>query len=351
MPRLAGRRYQNVTPPGHCERIGPHLVYEAVRRPIGGRGVEASEVEPRRRFRPMRIAFLVLVVLFALLLVSPVSPLLFGVLGWFLSPEETGGTSHRVHDVSFGAIFAISLVGVLAQLRSAWHKVAPMQQVAIPIYLLILAEIIVSGPSPDMVPLYLLFGLPPILIALLHPARREVFRPKVRPSPVLLAMVVVAAIPLLVFAVGQFRAGLEGVAIADGPEFAELRSLEEDPNSTEEQFQGAFDEGVAAAQLSPEEVVLVEHFFHWAGMAAVALAIILVGLLAALRIRGWRVTAWTAGLALAYYGLVSVLTSADASSGGYPWGGLAIAWGVVFVFLAEREARAARVITTRPAEA
>jgi hypothetical protein len=291
----------------------------------------------------MRIAFLVLVVLFALLLVSPMSPLPFGVLGWFLSPEETGGTSHRVHDVSFGALFAMSLVGLLAQLRSAWHKVASMQQVAIPIYLLLLVEIIVSGPSADMVPIYLLFGLPPLVIALLHPARREVFRPTVRPSRVLLAMVVVAAIPLLVFAVGQFRAGLVGVAISEGPEFAELSRLEEDPNATEEQFEAAFREAVEAAQLSPEETALVEHFFHWPGMAAVAAAIILVGLLAALRIRGWRVSAWTAGLALAYYGLVSVLTPGDASSGGSLWGGLAIAWGIVFIILAEREARATRV--------
>jgi hypothetical protein len=310
--------------------------------------VEASEVETRRRFRPMRIAFLVLVVLFALLLVSPMSPLPFGVLGWFLSPEETGGTSHRVHDVSFGALFAMSLVGLLAQLRSAWHKVAPMQQVAIPIYLLILVEIIVSGPSADMVPIYLLFGLPPLVIALLHPARREVFRPTVRPSRVLLAMVVVAAVPLLVFAVGQFRAGLVGVAISQGPEFAELSRLEEDPNATEEQFEAAFREAVEAAQLTPEETALVEHFFHWPGMAAVAVAIILVGVLAALRIRGWRVSAWTAGLALAYYGLVSVLSPGDASSGGSLWGGLAIAWGIAFIILAERQARGTRL--PEPAE-
>lgn len=301
--------------------------------------MEASEVGAQRRSRFRRVAFVVLVVLFALVLVSPVSPLLFGVLGWFLSPEETGGTSHRVHDVSFGALFAISLVGLLAQLKSAWHKVAPMQQVAIPIYLLILFEMIVSGPSADMVPIYLLFGLPPLVIALLHPARREVFQPTVRPSRVLLAMVIVAAIPLLVFAVGQYRAGLVGVAISEGPEFAELGRLEEDPEATEEQFEAAFREAVEAAQLTPEEVELVEHFFHWPGMAAVAGAIILVGLLAALRIRGWRVSAWTAGLALAYYGLVSVLTPDDASSGGYLWGGLAIAWGIVFIVLAEREAR------------
>lgn len=323
----------------------------ADRRPARGRVVKESEVERGRRFGPMRIAFLVLVVLFALLLISPeMSPLTFGVLGWFLFAEEIGGTSHRVHDVSFGAAFAISFVGVLAQLRSAWHKVAPMQQVAIPIYLLILAEIIISGLSADIVPLFVLFGLPPLLIALLHPARREVFRPTVRPSPVLLGMVVVAAVPLLVFAVGQFRAGLEGVAIATSPEFEELNRLEEDPDATEEQFEAAFEEAITAAQLTPEERELVEHFFHWPGMAAVAVAIILVGLLAALRIRGWRVTAWTAGLALAYYGLVSVLTPDDASSGGYLWGGLAIAWGIIFVILAEREARAARVIAG-PAQA
>lgn len=309
--------------------------------------MEALEVDDRRHSRLMRVVFLVLVVLFALVLVSPMSPLLFGLLGWFLSPEETGGTSHRVHDVSFGTLFAMSLVGLVAQLRSAWHKVAPMQQVAIPIYLLILFEVIVHGPSAESMPLYLLFGLPPLVIALLHPARREVFQPTVRPSRALLAMVIVAAVPLLIFAVGAFRAGLVGVALSEGTEFAELSRLEQDPNATEEQFEVALREAVEVAQLTPEETELVEHPFHWPGMAAVSVAIVLVGLLAALRIRGWRVSAWTAGLALAYYGLVSVLTPADASSGGYLWGGLAIAWGVVFVVLAEREARAMPV----PAEA
>lgn len=308
--------------------------------------MEESEVRAQRRSRFRHVVFVVLVVLFALMLVSPVSPLLFGLLGWFLSPEEAGGTSHRVHDVSFGALFAMSLVGLLAQLRSAWHQVAPMQQVAIPIYLLILFEIIVNGPSAEMAPIILMFGLPPLIIALLHPARREVFRPTVRPSRVLLAMVIVAAIPLLIFAVGQYRAGLVGAAISEGHEFAELSRLEEEPDATEEQFETAFREAVQTAQLTPEDIELVEHFFHWPGMAAVAGAIILVGLLAALRIHGWRVSAWTAGLALAYYGLVSVLTPDDASSGGYLWGGLAIAWGIVFIVLVERQARA----TTAPAE-
>lgn len=309
--------------------------------------MEVLEVDDRRHSRLMRVVFLVLVVLFALLLVSPMSPLLFGLLGWFLSPEETGGASHRVHDVSFGTLFAMSFAGLVAQLRSAWNKVAPMQQVAIPIYLLILFEIIVRGPSAESMPLYLMFGLPPLVIALLHPARREVFQPTVRPSRALLTMVVVAAVPLLIFAVGEFRAGLVGVALSEGTEFAELSRLEQDPNATEEQFEAAFREAVEVAQLTPEETELVEHPFHWPGMAAVSVAIVLVGLLAALRIRGWRVSAWTAGLALAYYGLVSVLTPADVSSGGYLWGGLAIAWGVVFVVLAEREARAMPV----PAEA
>ncbi|MDP8959750.1 MAG: hypothetical protein M3N51_11315 [Actinomycetota bacterium] len=308
--------------------------------------MEVSAAKPRFVGRVRRVAFYLLAVLFGLLLLHPEFSLTpYVVLGWFLTAPE-GGVSHRVHDISFGLIFALSFVGLVSQFRSAAQKVAPMQQVVIAIVILILVELLVNGWDPSFLPLYVMFGLPPIILALLHPARAEVFRPSVRSSTVLLAMVALVAAPLLWFAAGQIRTAAEAAAIGR-PIFEQLEgTISED--ASEEEWEAAFRAALAEAGLSPETQVAVEHAGHWTAMAAFAVIVIAVGLVAALRVRGWRLTAWSVGAAVAYYGLASVLTPADASSGGAMWGGLAMVWGVLFVILAERELRADR---RRPAEA
>src|SRR3990170_8717557 len=70
---------------------------------------------------------------------------------------------------------------------------------------------------------------------------------------------------------------------------------------------------------------------HYGFMAALAFDLIGVGLLASLRPDGWRLTAWVAGALAGLLGLSSLLFP-DASSSLEPvWAIASIAWGVVFI--------------------
>ena len=88
---------------------------------------------------------------------------------------------------------------------------------------------------------------------------------------------------------------------------------------------------------------------HWTTMAAMAFGLVAVGLLAAARIRGWRLTAWCVGLGAAAYGLGSIVfrhfpgTSVPyPGSRGLGWGLLAVIGGFAFIAIAEWEFRRSR---------
>jgi Na+/H+ antiporter NhaD/arsenite permease-like protein len=72
-----------------------------------------------------------------------------------------------------------------------------------------------------------------------------------------------------------------------------------------------------------------------------AVTIVLTGLLAALRTRGWRIPAWSAGVAAIMFGLGSVVFPDQPGAVGRGWGGVAIVGGVLFIAAAEREVRRA----------
>jgi hypothetical protein len=70
-------------------------------------------------------------------------------------------------------------------------------------------------------------------------------------------------------------------------------------------------------------------------MTTMAIAIVLVGALASLRTDGWRIPAWSAGLALCVFGLASMIYPDYAGSAGSYWGGLALVGGLIFVLTSE----------------
>jgi cell division protein FtsW (lipid II flippase) len=80
-------------------------------------------------------------------------------------------------------------------------------------------------------------------------------------------------------------------------------------------------------------------FFHWVETAFTALGIVLVGLVAALRPRAYRMATWTAGLALAILGAASVIFGGFASALTEPWSWAALVGGLVFIGVGEWEAR------------
>ncbi|MGH2394335.1 MAG: hypothetical protein ACRDGH_12750 [Candidatus Limnocylindria bacterium] len=121
--------------------------------------------------------------------------------------------------------------------------------------------------------------------------------PAGRPSWIMLAMVASAAGPLMIYALGQ----------------AELQRTDS----------------------SSEHAA----FFHWVESSFYAIAILLLGLLAALRPRAFLMAGWMAGLALAILGGASLLLGQHASAIEVPWSWAALLGGHVFVSVGTWEAR------------
>jgi len=78
---------------------------------------------------------------------------------------------------------------------------------------------------------------------------------------------------------------------------------------------------------------------HYAGMAIMAIGLVLMVVLASLRTPGWRIDGWLTGIGSAVYGAASITFPDSPGSEGASWGALAIAWGVAIVALIERRAR------------
>jgi hypothetical protein len=74
-------------------------------------------------------------------------------------------------------------------------------------------------------------------------------------------------------------------------------------------------------------------------MAALAIAIVLTGLVASLQTQGWRIPAWSAGSAAIVFGLTSTVFPNHPGAEGRGWGALAVAGGALFIAVAELERR------------
>jgi hypothetical protein len=264
-----------------------------------GQEVGASETGSSSR-RVRRIAFAVASAIFA---VGAFGGLLgFSVIiGWF---DNSDGGIHRVHDIGFGVIYGVILtVACLALTRRPDRKTSAFFQ----ILAAAVAALVAALASADS--RYLLFGIvvtasAAILLAL-NPARAEVLRPTMSPSGLLATVALAGSVPLVWF--GLTMAGLQRT----GPPA--------DPHVKND---------------------------HWANMAAMAFALVLVGLLASARMRGWRLTAWCAGLGAAIFGLASIVFHRfPGTNGAYPgsegigWGLAATLGGLAFIAVAEWETR------------
>lgn len=190
-----------------------------------------------------------------------------------------------------GAILCTGIVaaGLLPQLVAPARNVAAFQQACMAGLALLAAAAIFGDPDNQggqagfFDPVYLAFLLPLVILAVLHPARRQLLRAgDIRPLLLLLAAVV--AIPLAIYGIDQ---GL--IQRNSWPPAA-------DPH----------------------------HNSHWFMMAELAFAIPLVATVAGLGARGWRLPAWTASVALAVFGAVSALSPDAPSSVGVGWGLLAV---------------------------
>ncbi|MGH2673951.1 MAG: hypothetical protein ACRDKA_12135 [Actinomycetota bacterium] len=147
-------------------------------------------------------------------------------------------------------------------------------------------------PDPFTLPFVVLVAV----LWILRPGRDRPI-PEGRPSPILLVLTLAAAVPLVAYALGQ----AELQRIDDTTEHAEL--------------------------------------FHWVETSFYAAAVLLLGLLSALRPAAYRLSAWTAGVALAVLGGGSLLLQGHASTLDTPWAWAALGGGLLFAAVADWEAR------------
>ena len=269
------------------------------------------------------ISFYVLLILFALLHVT--SPLPYAFLGWFL---EEGTISHRVHLIVFGWVFVLSLVGLLAQVRRPQTKVAQMYQVLISITLF---NAITMTVDRYVDPFAIVILILPFALVALHPNRSGLLAPSIHVSKTLMALAVVAAVPLVTDAVVQFQIGAEASRIA-APIFEDL---DKQTNLSDAELERLFNAEVRRVTDSPEQAEEAAHAGHWSAMGAFNLVLAALAIVAALRPPGWRLPAWSAGLSAVLLGVASIANPGDASAINAYWSVFAIAWGVGFILVAE----------------
>jgi hypothetical protein len=217
---------------------------------------------------------------------------------WLADPayEET----NPIVDLGFFALGAVLVGGgLLTQLRAPERHLAGLQQAFLGVLALSVAGLLGDRVEPLWGGIVLLLAI--CLAVFLHPARGTLVRPGARLSASIAALSVVATVPALAFA-----AAMLDLARSAGPSC----------------FAGQCARGDRFAEA-----------------AALAVAVVAVGFLASARTPGWRLAAWSAGIAAAILGCASVALPDVEGSVGAVWGGVAVAWALLVVVAAESEMR------------
>ena len=210
------------------------------------------------------------------------------VTGWTAEAGAELGI-HRLHVMGIAAVVAVFLLGLFAQAYRPKTRVASMWGAFAVILAISIATVVYGVGRPEEV---LPFLLVTSVALVAHPAGRGLLRRSERFSPTLLALVVLAAIPLGAFVVGQLSLSTSTV----------------DPHALDG---------------------------HYVMMAGLAIAPLAYGLVAALGFQGVRLAAWLAALPMVYYGLLSISFPTQLGSTGLLWGLAAICWAIAFVAVAE----------------
>lgn len=254
---------------------------------IGGADAEASG---RSTLETARLGVFYLAIVAAagmtVLFLSELFSLL--VLGWTPGVGAELGI-HRLHVMGIAAVVLTFVLGLFVQAYRPERRVAAMWGAAVVILVATAGTLAFGvGRPEEVVPFFLVTGL----MLLAHPAGRGLLRRGESYSPALLALVTVAAVPLLAFAVNQLS----------------LTTNPGDPHAVDG---------------------------HYVMMTALAVAPLAYGAFAAVGFVGWRLAAWLAALPMVYYGALSISFPVQAGSTGTMWGVAAILWAVAFVLVAE----------------
>jgi hypothetical protein len=225
-----------------------------------------------------------------LLAVSGVAFGLFTIVFGLIGPDQE---IHAVHNAVVASLLIIlTAPPMLAVARAPEQAIRPLVILAVLAIAGLAAMALALTPDPFILPVLLLIGV----LWWLAPSREDAIPPG-RPSVVMLALMLAGAVLLVPYAIEN--AGLQRT----------------DHTSDHAAF------------------------FHWVETSFTAAGIVLVGLLATLRPRAFRMAARCAGLALAVLGAASVLYPGYASALASPWSWAALAGGLAFIGVGEWEAR------------
>ena len=246
--------------------------------------IETAQLDESQPGTIRRVAFKGLIGLMAMVMLA------FGgkgiILGWFSSVD---GGIHRWHEIAWGVIEGVIIcAGLVAVLRRRRDRVAAMQQVFAGCLALIATMLLARVFDPFTGVFITLV----VLAALLHPARGELLALHGRFDPALLGLAAVAAVPLVLYALGQIA--------------VDQAAPVNDPHAS---------------------------MAHYAGTTAAALGIPLVAAVAAVRRSGSAVPRWSAAAGAFALGAASILYPTQDSSFGLVWGVAAVVWAGAFVLV------------------
>jgi hypothetical protein len=215
--------------------------------------------------------------------------------GWGMSADVPG---HSIHTLMVSLLYWAVIAGVLVQLRRPEGQIGGAWTYGVVAIVTLLVMLGLGAVPAEALPILTGVLVFAALAFLAHPSPlRAKFRPVERPSLLLAGLVAVAAVPLLFFSVDSFA-----IHAASGP--------------GDEHFE----------------------FGHWAFMGIYPVVALLVGAAAAVKVSGWRLPGWIAGVLVLGHGLVSLFAPA-ASALSTTWSVLAIAWGIALIGAVEFEAR------------
>src|SRR4051812_24492045 len=196
---------------------------------------------------------------------------------------------NQVLDVGWGVVFGLVFpIGLLSQLRRPEQRIAGVQQTAVVALALALAA--AAGQSGRYFALAGGIAVAPAVLLALPPARGP-FLTRGRLQRAMLALAAVGAGPALAYAWRMASAQRRDLPPAD-----------------------AVSNGL----------------HHWTVMAALALVVLLLVVLSALRTSGWRIPAISASIAAGAWAISCLLApAAAAGSEGHAWAWVVLAWAVL----------------------
>jgi MFS family permease len=226
-------------------------------------------------------------------IVMSVAAVVFGLVTAIFGIVDEEQEIHAFHNtVVASLLLVLTAPGTIAAARAPDRATRPLVHLSA-VGIAGLSTMLVSlTPDPFTLPVIVLVGVLWVLL----PTRERAFPPG-RPSPILLLLVAAAAVPLIVYALGQ----------------AELQRTDNTSDHAE--------------------------FFHWVETSFYAVAALLLGLLAGLRPAAYRLSAWCAGVAVAVAGAASLALRDYASALTTPWAWAALGGGLAFLAAAELERR------------